>query len=300
MKESNTKYKSELCWICNSSNLSLIKEEGSREPLSAEDFKITDMEYGLTANLYLCNDCSFQQCSDVEEITKFYEDMEDKEYIETSKARSIQAKKILKQINKKVKSGRLLDIGAGSGILVEEAINFGFNSEGLEPSKWLCKIAREKGLNLHNTVLPSKKLKGKFDVITLIDVIEHVTDPVELLKNINNLMVRNGLGVLVTPYVGSFASRLMRFRWWHYRTAHVCYFNLKTIDLALKQSGLKRISITRPSWSFPISYLIKRITQYIPLFKYLPIPKFIKTLTISLNLFDSYLVLFTKEKEDVS
>ena len=65
-----------------------------------------------------------------------------------------------------------------------------------------------------------------------------MTDPVELLKNINNLMVK-WIEVLVTPDVGSFASRLMRFRWWHYRTAHVCYFNLKTIDLALKQSGLK-------------------------------------------------------------
>jgi SAM-dependent methyltransferase len=85
----------------------------------------------------------------------------------------------LKKIKKNKNSGNLLDIGCNMGFFARKAKQMGFNVEAVEPSPALAKIAAEQfGLKVHNSFLEKANLPEKhYDVITLIDVFEHVTNP---------------------------------------------------------------------------------------------------------------------------
>ena len=65
--------------------------------------------------------------------------------------------------------------------------------------------------------------------MTLVDVIEHVADPLALLRGARDYVAPGGLVLLVTPDVDSVAARLFGKRWWHLRLAHVGYFNRRSL-----------------------------------------------------------------------
>jgi len=94
--------------------------------------------------------------------------------------------------------------------------------------------------------------------------------------------------------VKSIMAKVLKWKWWHYRIAHVGYFDVETIKLCLKNAGFQIIEISRPTWYFPADYLIHRVMKYLPSFLEFPIPKFLSKVTIPLNLFDSIQVTFKK------
>ncbi|NJO16919.1 MAG: class I SAM-dependent methyltransferase [Thioploca sp.] len=284
-----------LCWVCGSTRQFILRESIRGIPLSSSMFRITDAHYGQTGSIYQCQECGFRQCNGLEQVLNFYEQLEDKDYEASRAERAIQARRILQTVSVYRPSGRLLDIGAGSGILVEEAQKLGYIAQGIEPSKWLCDKAIERELSVHHGTLPHMNINPPYDVITLIDVIEHVSNPMELLRNIHQLMTKESIGIVVTPDVGSLTARLMGYRWWHYRIAHIGYFNQKTLNLALVNANLRLLFVLRPKWYFSMPYLIKRINIYLPRLFHLPVFKWMEHITIPLNLFDSILVVFTKE-----
>lgn len=282
------------CWVCGTTRQIIVRKSTRGTPLSSNLFKITDAHYGQTDTIYQCQTCGFRQCHDLGQVLDFYEKLEDKDYEASRAPRIIQAQCILKTLPIHSLSKRLLDIGAGSGILVEEAQKLGYIAEGVEPSEWLCDQAVKRGLQIHLGTLPHVNLSPPYDVVTLIDVIEHVSNPVELLNLTYQVMAENGFGVVVTPDVGSLTARLMGYRWWHYRIAHIGYFNRATLELALTNANFKPLFVVRPKWYFSIAYLIERINTYLPNLFHLPKFKWTENITIPLNLFDSILIVFTK------
>ena len=85
------------------------------------------------------------------------------------------------------KNKTLLDVGAGSGVLLEVSKKFGLISRGIEPSKSLQKLANDNNLDVILGILPSKHLQDKFDFVSLVDVIEHIKDIQSALKNMLKL-----------------------------------------------------------------------------------------------------------------
>jgi 2-polyprenyl-3-methyl-5-hydroxy-6-metoxy-1,4-benzoquinol methylase len=285
------------CWICSQNKLKLVKPSNIDSSLTSQSFAITDKQYGVTGDIFLCNSCGFLQCHKLPNVLKYYEEMEDKNYDETSDQRSLQMKKVLKCIEPFKNHGRLLDIGAGSGLLVREADVLGYEAEGIEPSVWLQKIAENNNLKVHLGTLPHSSVGHNYDIITLVDIIEHVSAPVDILKDVYSVLDDNGICLLITPDVKSLMARILKWKWWHYRIAHIGYFNKETIELCLKNAGFKIVSISRPIWYFPANYLIKRIMKYLPSFMNIPLPAFLSKITIPLNLYDSIQVIFVKDKE---
>lgn len=285
------------CRICAAPRLILVKPMTAGLTLSSAAFRITDANYGSTAAIYRCEACGFLQCPEVSDLLGFYETMEDEGYEDSAPARALQARMLLRGLSRHLArpEPRLLDIGAGSGILVEEAKAMGICAEGLEPSAWLQTRAAAKGLTVHRGVLPHPDARPPYDVVTLVDIIEHVMDPVELLRNARDMMAEDGIGLVVTPDVNSLAARLLGWKWWHYRVAHVGYFNQKTLNLALSQAGLRPLAVSRPWWYFPADYLAARIQRYLPPILRMPVPQSLSRVTIPLNLFDSLAVVFAKK-----
>lgn len=175
-----------------------------------------------------------------------------------------------------------------------EAQKAGFQTEGVEPSSWAVSEARRQGLCMHEGYFPHPDVGGRlFDVVALCDVIEHVSRPVALLQAAARCVNPDGLIVIVTPDIDSWAARIMGPRWWHFRPAHIGYFTSHTIAALLAVSGLSLERVETYVWRFPLGYLLERVGAYLPTGglarRFLGIRRLSRlwNLSISLNLLDS-------------
>jgi SAM-dependent methyltransferase len=281
------------CWVCDAAGLTLRKRSDV-ERVTPGDFAISDARYGRTAAIYQCRRCGFLQCADLSDVVAQYENLEDPGYEASRPQRVLQARGLLETIRRvlgrDLRDLRLLDVGAGSGPLVEEALAWGIQAEGVEPSAWLGARAASRGLPVHQGTLPHANVRGSFDIVTLIDVIEHALRPLDLLRAAAACARPGGLVVLVTPDVRSLPARVMGWRWWHYRVAHVGYFSPETLDRLVRRAGLDPYATVRPGWVLPLSYLLERVEQYLPSFIRVPRGAWMSRMAVPFNLRDSLMV----------
>jgi SAM-dependent methyltransferase len=127
-------------------------------------------------------------------------------------------------------------------------------------------------------------------VVTLIDVIEHVTTPLDLLRAIRHVLAPGGVLAVVTPDVRSLVARLLGWRWWHFRVAHVGYFDRHTLELAARRSGFSVAASHRSGWFFSGDYLWERAFKLLGT-RGVSAPGFLRRVTVPLNLHDSLLVI---------
>lgn len=279
------------CWVCGGTDTELKRKGIGGEGVVPEHFRITDAAYGVTGDIYLCRNCGFQFCPGLQDVLAMYQQMDDPLYEDTRHERTLQAEKLLDYLQGFQPDGSLLDVGAGSGILVEAALTRGYGAVGVEPCEDLVNIAIERGLPVLPGVLSDQSLEQTFDTVTLVDVIEHVENPSGLLREARESLSPDGVCLVISPDVNSLCARLLGKRWWHYRIAHISYFNRATLTRLLQDAGLELVAVTRPGWYFPADYLFDRCMQYLPAFMRFRAPAFLRRITVPLNLFDSLMMV---------
>lgn len=291
------------CPVCGAAGPRAFLPASSRTRLTSEDVKITDRRFGQTLSLVECPACAFvfaDGASD-EELARLYSELVDEEYEAGADARRRQMARVLDGLASYGGTpASLLDIGAGTGLLVEAARARGIAAEGVEPSGWAVSRAEARGLALHHGSYPHDALAGRrFDAITAIDVVEHVADPMPLLEAIGHALQPGGIAVVATPDVHSLAARVFGRRWWHYRLAHVCFFNVRSMSTALDRVGLRLIGRERQRWWFPIDYLMQRLQVYVPpvaLLRPLARPGRLLDRVVPLNLHDSWVYFALRQR----
>ena len=126
----------------------------------------------------------------------------------------------------------------------------------------------------------------KFSVITLVDILEHLSDPEPFMSRLQELIQKEGILVIVTPDIDSLAVKLAGKKWWHYRIAHLNFFNHKSLKTLLANHGFEIIKSHRYAWHFSVFYLITRIFPGLKQKKSLQ--TFLKKVHLKLQLFDSW------------
>jgi len=87
----------------------------------------------------------------------------------------------------------LLDVGCGTGIFLREMTHRNWRVQGLDVSRIGVECCRESGLDVRLGTLREASFEaGSFDLVSLHHVIEHVFDPVQLLRDIHELLVPGG------------------------------------------------------------------------------------------------------------
>jgi SAM-dependent methyltransferase len=155
--------------------------------------------------------------------------------------------RLIQQTRKLVPSGRLLDIGCGTGQLLETARPY-FQCHGLEPSEVAAKQARAKGFRVVEATLESASLApdDKFAVVTLDAVLEHLVDPVETLVRINRLMPIGGVVVIKVPKMWGPTHHSFGREWNGFRVGyHTVMFSGQTLGNVLKATGFEPTSYPR-------------------------------------------------------
>ncbi|MDD4939045.1 MAG: class I SAM-dependent methyltransferase [Candidatus Omnitrophica bacterium] len=109
--------------------------------------------------------------------------------------------KDLGRIEKLKPEGNFLDIGTNMGSFLRHTRNKRWKVTGVEPSPVLSGMARKYyGLNIKTGYIEDLDLEEKsFDVVTLIDVFEHIAKPKEMLSFISRLMKDNGILFIKVP-----------------------------------------------------------------------------------------------------
>lgn len=150
--------------------------------------------------------------------------------------------KRLQIIEKFKKTGKVLEIGSSTGVMLELFQKKGWEVMGIEPSKQACEIANKRGIRTLNTNFESAALNNIYDVVILNHVLEHLDNPKLILKKCYQVLTRGGLVFIDVPNFGSLASRLWKSKW-KYRLLdeHNWHFTHKSLRKLLILTGFKEI-----------------------------------------------------------
>ena len=106
-----------------------------------------------------------------------------------------------------------LDVGCGAGLLAEPLARLGAAVTGLDASVELIAVAREHaradGLEIDYRAGELAELEGRFDLITCMEVIEHVADPAAFVAALARRLAPDGLLVMSTPNATGWAKLMM-------------------------------------------------------------------------------------------
>jgi SAM-dependent methyltransferase len=152
---------------------------------------------------------------------------------------------IIKDFEPYFSSGRLLDIGFGSAIMMRVAQAKGWRVSGVEVSKTAVEYAEKCGFEVfHGELQEAKYPDGFFDVITASEIIEHCPQPEILLDEVIRILRPGGLFWATTPSAGSLSFKLTGLDWTIIcPPEHLQLFSKKAIRLIMKKAGFSQVKI---------------------------------------------------------
>jgi SAM-dependent methyltransferase len=229
------------CRVC--AGRLVLRHPGTAAGPSADAFSPSCHTPGAHGDLFACVDCgTVQQPSlpPASELAGLYREMSDEAYLAEEPGRRATARRLLDMIGRHVPAGRLLDVGCGHGLLLDEARSRGYEVDGVELSRSAAAYARDVlGLPVQEVPLEELEPAGEgFAAIVLADVLEHVEDPVAAIRRCRELLRPGGVLCVVTPDPGSATARLAGSRWWALLPAHMCLLPRRTLRELLGAEGL--------------------------------------------------------------
>ena len=229
-------------------------------------FRCTTPDYGIHGRIVQCNKCGHiytNPVQDGEELLALYAAVEDNIYVEERIGRRLTFNKHLDALEKITGAGnnrKLLDVGAYIGVFVEVARERGWDALGVEPSDWAAEYAQDNHIPvLKGTIDNPKIVTQKFDVITMWDVIEHLSDPLGELKKAYRLLRPGGIIAVHTMDVDSWAAKLLGARWPWYMAMHVQFFSQSSMIKFLEKAGFEAVWTGVQGRYLRMNYLASRL-----------------------------------------
>lgn len=152
---------------------------------------------------------------------------------------------IVRSFEKFRQNNRFLDVGCGAGTLLNAAIGENWDVQGLEVSAPSVEHLRRKGIKVFHGDLNSAKFPSDhFDVVTSVEVLEHVEEPEKLLKEIYRILRPGGLFWGTTPHGKGASARLLGAKWSCVAPPeHLQLFSVKGIRILLSENKFRNIKI---------------------------------------------------------
>jgi SAM-dependent methyltransferase len=146
-------------------------------------------------------------------------------------------------------TGRLLDVGTHCGFFLRKARGMGWELTGVEPSPIGARLAREfYGLDVRNATLEGAAFPdGSFDLVTMVDVFEHIGEPLALLSEVRRVLRDDGLLFVKVPngrynlFKHRLFRRALRLRDVEIFDAkeHVVHYTAETLRAMLAAGGFR-------------------------------------------------------------
>jgi SAM-dependent methyltransferase len=248
------------CGIC--SGPLTLRRRGAATAPTATDFAPSCHATGGHGDLYACTRCGTVQqpgLPDGPELHELYRDMRDDAYLEEEAGRRATSRRLLDAIERHAPRGSMLEVGCGHGLLLDEARARGWQVAGLELSTASLEHARERlGLDVRAETLEAldPAADGGRQAVVLVDVLEHLDDPVGALAQCASLLAPGGVLCVVTPDPASRTARLAGARWWAYLPSHTYLVPHATLRRLLGDAGLETVEERGLRRSFSLGYWV--------------------------------------------
>lgn len=236
----------------------------------AEGLIPTTQRFGVAlSDIVRCPRCGHRQLAHPPAegiLADAYAEAAAEDYLAEEAGQRETARRVLAVLERRIRPGRLLEIGCWVGFLLDEARSRGWTVQGVEPSRFAARHAREVlGLDVANQDLLSAALPlESYDAVVLGDVLEHLTDPAAALRRLSSLLAPAGVLVLILPDAGSRLARLMGARWWSVIPTHVQYFTRASLRRLLADLGWEVMEVMTSPKVFSVRYYLSRLSGYSP------------------------------------
>lgn len=257
------------CDLCDSNRSKVLfpstihhQVDPSRE-YSSSRYKATH------STIVQCLQCGLVRANprdDDQTLARIYQNLTDPIYEREERNRKFTARDYLRLIQNHVPSdGRLLDVGCSTGIFLEVLDSTDWELYGLEPSQWAVNIAKKRCLRatiIQGSIEHEDLPVEKFDVITLWDVLEHVTSPRRTLLHLHKLLKPGGWLFLNVPNIDSLITKVTGKHWPLLLREHLWYFSPSTIRSFFEITGFEPVSVKPNYVRFSISNILLRLGQH--------------------------------------
>ena len=260
------------CCICESTSFHEVYPNRYSLIQSTHDYKVmmsASSHSPLIDALARCSQCGHLQTNprlDMEEVLEGYATAIDPDHVMQDKHREKTFVRAISRLDalstlRNSKNTRVLDIGCASGAFLNSVSRqFSWTGVGLEPSRWMCEFGKQTyGLDLRPNYFSADLFStDSFDLVTLWDVVEHISEPNQVFRDIALVLKGDGYLIVNVPNSDSVASRLFGRRWPFLLAVHIHYFTPKSITKMLGKHGFEVVE-SRPYFqSLGFGYLLKR------------------------------------------
>lgn len=268
------------CWVCAGQKL----EPYHRLRIDLSIYRSQDPDLARYSNLELslvrCIDCGFGQPEALPSIENYFDRMYDQHWSEDWISNEFYCgykdaifNSVLEHLDRKVPKSprRLLDLGTHVGRFPFLAHQRGWTCEGIELNPRTRAFAsRTTQLQIHHLNAQELVNQGQvFDVVSMIDVLEHIPDPVRMLKLASKLLPDQGIIAVKVPN----GAAQHRKEIWHHRVrpsyrpsladnlVHVNHFTPDSLSKALEKAGFTDIEVTQgvPEETPPVSGVLNTL-----------------------------------------
>jgi 2-polyprenyl-3-methyl-5-hydroxy-6-metoxy-1,4-benzoquinol methylase len=238
------------CCVCESDNATKIG--------TGEDFEYRTSPDSFTA--LQCNSCGLVYLNPRPEVSEFERiypsnyhafDFSEEDFGFVYKVRSrLEAKRVLSWCKDLPDDARIIDTGCGDGFhlsLLEKYGNKNWTLEGIDIDKRAAQMALDKGLTVHVGSIDAIDLeKNSYDLAIMVQTIEHVAEPAEVLLAVREILKPGGKVVVVTDNTDSFDFKLFKKSHWggYHFPRHWNLFNEKSLMKLAEKTGFEVENLT--------------------------------------------------------
>tara|TARA_B100000035_G_scaffold310292_1_gene317851 strand:+ start:396 stop:1628 length:1233 start_codon:yes stop_codon:yes gene_type:complete len=164
-----------------------------------------------------------------------------------------------------VKDKDILEIGCNDGVLLKPLCDLGAKAVGIDPATNVVKVAREKGLNVHNGYFSydnHKLFEKKFDLVLSNNTFAHIIDIQDSVKGINHVLKPDGNFIFEVHYL---KSLIEGNQWDNIYHEHIYYYSITALHNMFKRYGMTIIDFEEiPIHSGSIRVTVKNSETDIP------------------------------------
>ncbi|RMD64908.1 MAG: class I SAM-dependent methyltransferase, partial [Planctomycetota bacterium] len=161
------------------------------------------------------------------------------------------------------REGILLDIGCGSGSYLLQMKHWGWQAEGIEPSRQAAEAAQSAGLDVFPGFLREAKLPSESVVmVRMNDVLEHTPDPVEEMREVARILKPGGVVEITTPNLDAWSFSVFQSYWFPLETPrHLVLFTPRALQALATRVGLEVVALK--IWSYNEADVLPSISAWL-------------------------------------
>ncbi len=178
---------------------------------------------------------------------KFFYARRDVTSFKNLNSRLARAEKLMHEVERYTSAGRILDIGCNRGFLLATAVSGGWDAYGIEIVTWFPQVvARRFPMKIYTEPLRDISppfADNFFDAVTMIDIIEHLANPLEDLREVKRILKPDGFLLVNTPDIGSAYAVILGSEWGSVNPQeHYYLFDRKTFGKLAREAGFSIVA----------------------------------------------------------